>query len=310
MVESLQSWARQRGYQVAWGLPTALRAARDDVLSRRRSGELDTAFFEANLASFDAGDTPPWDGPATVVVVVMPRPAHTVAFTIGSRSVEAVFPPTYVRYQPLFEEVRQDLQQHGLPGARIERVTVPLKPLAARLGLVRYGRNNVTYAAGLGSYFQLFGYLTDTALPLPAGWRPREPELLPECEGCRVCAAACPTGAIGEDRILLHGERCLTLINESPGAWPDWIPPSAHNCLLGCLLCQRPCPANRDLPVESTGVVFTAEETNALLGADGEHEGSAWDGLRAKFEQLGQPDQEPVLARNLRALLAAQARQP
>lgn len=310
MVESLQRWARQRGYQVAWGLPTALRAARDDVLSRRRSGELDTAFFEANLASFDAGDTPPWDGPATVVVVVMPRPAHTVAFTIGGRSVEAVFPPTYVRYQPLFEEVRQDLQQHGLPGARVERVNVPLKPLAARLGLVRYGRNNVTYAAGLGSYFQLFGYLTDVALPLPAGWRPCEPELLPECEGCLVCAAACPTGAIGEDRVLLHGERCLTFINESPGAWPDWISPSAHNCLLGCLLCQRPCPANRDLPLESSGVVFTAEETNALLGADGEHEGSAWDGLRAKFEQLGQLHQEPVLARNLRALLAAQARQP
>jgi len=269
---------------------------------------LATAFFEANLASFDAADTPPWDGPATVVVVVMPRPAHTVAFTIGSRSFEAVFPPTYVRYQPLFEEVRQDLQQHGLPGARIERVKVPLKPLAARLGLVRYGRNNVTYAAGLGSYFQLFGYLTDAALPLPAGWRPREPELLPECEGCLVCAAACPTGAIGEDRVLLHGERCLTLINESPGAWPDWIPPSAHNCLLGCLLCQRPCPANRDLPVESTGVVFTAEETDALLGADGEEEGPAWDGLRAKFEQLGQPRQKPVLARNLHTLLATQTR--
>ncbi len=310
MVENLQRWARQRGYQVAWGAPTALKAARDDVLFRRRSGEFDAAFFEANLASFAADDTPSWEGPATVVVVAMPRPAHSVAFTIGGRSVESVFPPTYVRYQPLFEEVRQDLQQHGLPGARVERVRVPLKPLAARLGLVRYGRNNVTYATGPGSYFQLFGYLTDAALPLPAGWRPREPELLPECEGCLVCTAACPTGAIGADRVLLHGERCLTFINESPGAWPRWIPPSAHNCLLGCLLCQRLCPANHDLPLERTGVVFTAEETNALLGADGKHEGSAWDGIRAKLEQLGQPNQELVLARNLRALLAAQARPP
>lgn len=305
MVESLQRWARRRGYQVAWGLPTALRAARDDVLSRRRSGELDSAFFEANLASFDAGDTPPWDGPATVVVVVMPRPVHTVAFTIGGQSVEAVFPPTYVRYQPLFEEVRQELQQHGLPGARVERVNVPLKSLAARLGLVRYGRNNVTYAPGIGSYFQLFGYLTDAALPLPPGWQPHEPELLPECADCPVCGAVCPTGAIGADRVLLHAERCLTLINENPGAWPDWIPASAHNCLLGCLHCQRHCPANGDLPVESTGVVFTAEETAALLGADGGNEGPAWDGIRAKLDQLGQPNQEPVLGRNLRALLEA-----
>lgn len=309
MVESLQQWAIRRGYQVAWGLPTARAAAGEDVLSRRRSGELDAAFFEANLAGFDAGDPPPWGGPAMVVVVVMPRPAHIVVFSVGGGSVEAVFPPTYVRYQPLFEEVRQDLQQHGLPGARVERLNVPLKSLAARLGLVRYGRNNVTYAAGLGSYFQLFGYFTDAALPLPAGWQPRQPELLPECEDCPICAAACPTGAIGEDRVLLHGDRCLTFVNENPGPWPDWVPPSAHNCILGCLHCQRPCPANPDLPIESTGVVFTAEETGALLKATSDHEGPAWDGVHAKLEQLGQPAQEPVLGRNLRALLKARPRE-
>ena len=145
--------------------------AREDVLSRRRSGELDAGFFEANLAGFDSFEAP-WEGPATVVVVVMPRPAHAVAFTVDGRQVEAVFPPTYVRYQPLFEEVRKDLEEHGLPGARVERLNVPLKSLAARLGLVRYGRTNVTYAPGFGSYLQLFGYLTDAALPLPDDWRP------------------------------------------------------------------------------------------------------------------------------------------
>ncbi len=233
------------------------------------------------------------------------RPAYTIAFTVDGRRVEEVFPPTYVRYQPLFEEVRQDLQRHGLAGARVERLNVPLKSLAARLGFVRYGRNNVTYSPRVGSYFQLFGYLTDAALPLSADWRPCEPELLPACEGCSVCIAASPTGAIGADRVLLHGERCLTVVNENPGAWPAWVPTSAHNCILGCLLCQRPCPANPDLPVVSTGVVFTAEETGALLDADGTHEGPAWKGVRAKLEKLGQPYQEPVLGRNLRALLHA-----
>ena len=66
----------------------------------------------------------------------------------------------------------------------------PLKPLAVRLGLVRYGRNNVTYAPGMGSYIQLLGYLTDASLPLPDGWRPQEPTLLPECE--RAAPAAPP----------------------------------------------------------------------------------------------------------------------
>jgi epoxyqueuosine reductase len=308
MEGTLKRWAAERGYHVGWGLPSAIAAAREDVLSRRRSGELDAAFFQANLASFESFETP-WDGPAMVVVVVMPRPAHTVAFTVGGRQVETLFPPTYVRYQPLFEEVRLDLQEHGLPGARVERLKVPLKSLAARLGLVRYGRDNVTYAPGFGSYLQLFGYLTDAALPLSEDWRPGEPELLPECEGCSVCLAACPTGAIGEDRVLLHGERCLVAVNERVGEWPAWIPPSAHNCIIGCLLCQRPCPANPELPVETTDVVFTAEETEALLCAGGPHEGPARDSVRAKVERLGlSHEEQQVLGRNLRALLDAHQR--
>jgi epoxyqueuosine reductase len=308
MVGTLMRWAAERGYHVGWGLPSALAAAREDVLSRRRSGELDPGFFDANLAGFKSFEAP-WEGPATVVVVVMPRPAHLVTFTVDGRQVETVFPPTYVRYKPLFEEVRLDLQEHGLSGARVEYLFVPLKSLAARLGLVRFGKTNVTYDPEFGSYLQLFGYLTDAALPLPADWRPCEPELLPECEDCSVCLAACPTGAIGEDRVLLHGERCLTAVNENAGEWPGWIPLSAHNCVIGCLLCQRPCPANPVLPVEGTGVVFTAEETEALLGDGGVHEGPAWEGIKAKLERLGLPYQEQqVLGRNLRALVQARAR--
>ncbi len=305
MDATLIRWATERGYHVGWGLPSAIAVARDDVLSRRRSGELDPGFFEANLAGFGCFEAP-WEGPARVVVVVMPRPAHLVAFTVNGRQVEAVLPPTYVRYRPLFEEVRLDLQEHGLPGARVEKLNVPLKSLAARLGLVRFGRTNVTYDPEFGSYLQLFGYLTDAALPVPENWRPYTPELLPECDSCEVCLAVCPTGAIGDDRVLLHGERCLTNVNERTGEWPAWVPPSAHNCIIGCLLCQRPCPANRELPVERTGVVFTAEETEALLDDGGAHEGPAWDGVMAKLERLGLPDEEQrVLGRNLRALLNA-----
>ena len=304
MEQTLMRWASERGYLVGWGPPSVLAAAREDVLSRRRSGELDAAFFEANLASFESLEVP-WEGPATVVVVVMPRPAHSVGFTVGGRQVETVFPPTYLRYRPIFEDVRLDLLDHGLPGARVERLDVPLKSLAARLGLVRYGRTNLAYTPEFGSYLQLFGYLTDSPLPLAEDWRPRAPELLTECEECSVCLAACPTGAIGGDRVLLHGELCLTVLNENPGEWPAWLPASAHNCILGCLLCQRPCPANPELPVEGSDIVFTAAETDALLADRGVHEGAAWDGIKAKLEQLGQPYEEPVMGRNLRALLEA-----
>jgi epoxyqueuosine reductase len=301
MPESLMRWARERGYLVAWGPRAVVEAALDDVRSRERSGEVDAAFFAGNLAGFAAPGAG-WDGLATAVVAAMPRPAHRVAFTVGGRRVEAVFPPTYVRYRALFEEVRRDLAEHALPGARVETLDVPLKPLAARLGLARYGRTNVTYVPPFGSYVQLFGYLTDAALPLPAGWLPREPELLDECEGCSACLAACPTAAIADDRVLLHAERCLTLVNENTGAWPAWLPASAHNCVIGCLLCQRVCPANPELPVEESGVAFDAEETAALL--EGNEAGCrARVGLNAKIARLGQEHHRAMLGRNLRALV-------
>ena len=120
----------------------------------------------------------------------------------------------------------------------------------------------------------------------------------------------CPAGAIGADRVLLHAERCLTLVNESPGAWPDWIPPSVHHCIVGCLLCQRTCPANAELPVESSGIAFTADETNALLADTSEPAGPIGDSIRVKLEQLGQAYRDSSFSRNLRALVDAQSGSP
>ena len=306
MRDTLERWAAERGYHVAWGLPAVLAVAREDVLARRRAGELDAGFFAANLAEFEPQGAPlGWA--AAVVVVVMPRPAHQIAFTVAGRQVDVVFPPTYVRYRPLFDEVRDDLRAHGLPGARVERVDVPLKSLAVRLGLVRYGRTNVTYDPDFGSYLQLFGYVTDAPLPIPPDWQPRAPELMPECAECSACLASCPTGAIERERVLLRGERCLVAVNENPGEWPEWVPATAHNAIVGCLSCQRACPANPKLPVERTGIVFSADETEALLQGRAGSGGPITDGIRAKLDRLGRVHEEPVLGRNLVALLEARA---
>jgi len=301
--QSLQSWATGRGYRVGWGPVEVITAALADVHARDLSRELDVYASEA--ISSESAESLGARGLVTVVVVVKPRPGHTVLLDLDGERLEAVLPPTYFRYQNLFEEVRKDLSERGLPGARVETLRAPLKQVASRLGLVSYGRNNVTYAPGLGSYFQLLGYLTDARLPLPDDWKPSEPVLLPRCRTCRVCLHDCPTGAIEEGRVLLHAERCLTLANENPGQWPPWIGPKAHHCLLGCLLCQLRCPENPRLKLETTGVAFTREETQALLSESEDHDGSVWGGLRGKLAWLGQCGAEAVLGRNVRALVAS-----
>ena len=303
MLEQLQSWALARGYRVACGPTAAIDAVRADLASRIASGEIDAALARDQLSSFRfeiPGDT---TRPRTVLLVAMPRPAHRVTFIVSGRRAEAIVPPTYVRYRGTYEDIRQDLLATALAGARVELIDVPFKPLAARLGLARYGRNNVTYIDGLGSYFQLAGYITDADLRVRADWSPSEPQLLDECDDCGICEAICPTGAIRDERVLLHAEHCLTFANENPAALPAWVPPTAHNALVGCLQCQRHCPANPPLPVEDTGIVFSEAETAALIAADAES--LPWTGsIRAKLAPLGLTE-ESVIGRNLRALVGA-----
>jgi len=303
MDKILRSWAGKRGYRVAWGPAEAVDMAREAVLACRDGGGLDGEFFHDHIEElFDPDDS---ERGETVVVVATPRPAHRVAFNLGGSRFDALLPPTYVDYRRTFENVREDLAANVLPGARVERLVAPIKTVAALLGLVRYGRNNITYAEGMGSYLQLCGYTTDAQLAIPEDALAQRPRLLPECDGCTVCLATCPTGAIEEDRALLRAERCLTLANENAGGWPTFAPPRAHHCLLGCLRCQRSCPANPKLEIADTGVCFSAAETASLLDGDKSTDGHTENGIRFKLARLDQTNARPVLGRNLRALVDA-----
>ena len=165
----LVEWADSRGWLVGWAGIGVLRAALAEIKTRRRSGEVPEAFAHDNL-SFDGGDGQAQrdDGTWRVLVIVTPRSACRIGFLPGGRRFDALLPPTYERYRPIFEDVRKELEQDVLPGARVETLDAPLKLLAARLGLVRYGRTNVTYAPSIGSYLQMLGYLTDADLPAEA----------------------------------------------------------------------------------------------------------------------------------------------
>ncbi|MBI4875356.1 MAG: hypothetical protein HY822_12050 [Acidobacteria bacterium] len=303
-IEALRQWAAIRGYSVAWGPLTALDDVRSEIERRLQAGEIDPAFYQAQIATLQ--DSAPEDlpRPKSVLVVAVPRPAHTVRFTFDSGPLDAVLPPTYVRYRGLPEDVLEDLKAHVLQDSfRLSILSAPLKALAGRLGLIAYGRNNITYVPGLGSYFQLAGFLTDAALELPENWRPQPARPLPECESCSSCLSSCPTGAIAEERFLLHAERCLTLPTENAGDWPEWFSPSMHRCLIGCLACQQACPENAGrLRFEPSGIVFNAEETAAILSGDRLGNETAWESIWQKIEAVRMTHFEPVLSRNLRAL--------
>ena len=130
--------------------------------------------------------------------------------------------------------------------------------------------------------------------------------MLNDCTTCDACAKACPGGAIGAGRFLLHAERCITFHNERQGKLPAWINPSWHHCLVGCMICQKVCPVDKQFRkwvVEGSG--FTAGETACLL------QGATQDELDTeilkKLDQLSMTEYLDILGRNLQALIGKQA---
>jgi epoxyqueuosine reductase len=187
-----------------------------------------------------------------------------IVFHWQGQRVPMVAPPTYVSYTPRTEGVQAILAgwlQHE--GYRLAKPKLPLKTLAVRGGLADYGRNNICYVPGMGSFLQLVGAFSD----IPCDGDPwREPKALDRCESCVACLRLCPTGAITNDRFLLRAERCLTYHNEAAGDFPSWIDPSWHHCLIGCMRCQTACPENRAvLDWFEDRAEFSEQETDLFI---------------------------------------------
>ncbi|HEY3273523.1 MAG TPA: 4Fe-4S double cluster binding domain-containing protein [Methanocella sp.] len=239
---------------------------REDIEAGRRNGLYDDGLYREYLGSFVFG--PPQELREARSIVIMAVRQLPVQFSFEGRgkSMTALVPPTYLHGSETDRKARETLA--GLVaqgGYRVAPAVLPKKLLAVRSGLAAYGRNNVTYVPGMGSFHRLSAFYTD--MPCDGDeWH--ELTMLDRCGKCRLCYTLCPTGAIEKSRFLLHAGRCIVFHNEKPGTvpFPSWLDPSWHNCLVGCMHCQRSCPENLGrINLFADGCVFNAEETGLIL---------------------------------------------
>jgi epoxyqueuosine reductase len=256
---------RKRGYQARAVPIQHLPALQDDIKERYRQGLFDNEFYETRLAWFNFA--PPKDFAAgSLIVVAVPRPQTQATFKWKGESYPLIVPPTYTSYDEITKATAALLSELlERKGYRTAGTALPLKLLAVRSGLSQYGRNNITYVPRMGSFLQLVAVYSD--LPCRNDtWQ--EVAMMKACEKCHLCREACPSGAISSDRFLLRAERCIVYRNEMPGnvPFPDWMKSSWHNCLIGCMLCQRACPMDRKfLNWVEDRQEFSEEETTLIL---------------------------------------------
>lgn len=298
IIEKLYTGLEVKGLKARVVSSSHLPELGEEILNRNNQGMFDDDFYRERLTFFTF--TPPVDLPEarSMIIVAAPRPQTRLIFTWQGKKKELILPPTYCGHNRVLLQTGELLRELLAPdGHRVVQATLPQKLLAVRCGLAKYGRNNVTYIPGMGSFYQPMVFFSDLVCE-DDSWV--EPAMMDCCRSCKACMIKCPTGAISDDRFLLHAERCLVFHNERSAAlpFPDWIDPAVHNCVMGCMKCQQFCPENKPfLGWFEEDEEFSNEETRLLV------EGVSRERLpsqtKVKLERLELLNDLELLPRNM-----------
>jgi epoxyqueuosine reductase len=308
--ERLLTRLKEQGYLGSIVSSERARDLKESIEQKQVDGLLDEDLYKEYLQSLDFSVPEGLPAAGSLISVAVPQPQVRFVFNLDGRRIIAMVPPGYLGFVEVETRVTEIIA--GVleaAGYNLIPAALPKKLLAVRSGMAKYGKNNITYVPGMGSFFRLTAFYSD--LPCNEdGWR--EPAMMERCEKCSACIRHCPARAIDCDRFLLHAEKCIVFLNEKPYGvpFPDWVESAWHNSLVGCMLCQRACPENKDvIDWYEDGAEFSEEETRLLLEIDPAEVLDVPERLPApllkKLRDTGLFRELEIVPRNLQALLDA-----
>jgi len=111
---------------------------------------------------------------------------------------------------------------------------------AKKAGLGWVGKNGNLIHKQSGSYFFIATLITDLELEYD------DPMVKDYCGTCTKCIEACPTEAIGKDKVV-DGSKCISYftIELKEMLIPEKMKGRFENWIFGCDTCQNVCPWNR-----------------------------------------------------------------
>jgi len=200
----------------------------------------------------------------SLIIIATPSPQADLKFKIENKDFSFKIPPMYsdrIEVTGRIKKITSDIFDNN--GYSTFPIVLPKKLIAVKSGLAKYGKNNLAYVDGMGSYHRLTLFATDFPCENDS-WQ--KVQTLDRCEKCFACQKSCPTSAISGDNFVIKAERCLAFLNEQSGTFPDWIDTTAHNCIIGCIKCQDSCPENKSyISAPKLKEEFSETETQMIL---------------------------------------------
>ena len=240
-----------------------LKDLQTEITEWKRNGLITEKFYKQNYGQFSFKPPTTLPNARSIIVIGIPQKITPLEFFYKGKKHQTILPPTYV-YSKVRTTCKEILSRIlGNKGYFVDHAILPLKLLAVKSGLAKYGKNNICYIDEMGSFTRLQAFFTDYEF-LTDDWH--EKQIMKSCTTCSLCRHACPTSCIPKKRFLIHADRCLTYLNEYKGDFPSWVSKQSHNALVGCMRCQIVCPQNKKfLQYDKQTVDFTEEETSIIL---------------------------------------------
>ena len=284
------------GIKIAVVPVEVLKDIKEDIIKLRENEELNgfQKWITNEAYVLELPDLEPDFTAKSIIITVTPFKLIRGIFNYNGKKAENIF----------------DVEQNNIDmkavfashGYKLEYIHwFPQKRFAVRSGLAEYGRNNIVYANGMGSFVGIGTFKSD--MPCDEKYTWREVKNMDLCDSCNLCIENCPTKAILPDRFMIDNEKCLTAVNENgTDPFPEWIPKTAHHRLCGCFKCQDICPKNQAIlsNINETEE-FSEEETNLLLS--GTPIENLPQNLSDKIHKYGMNWYYASIPRNLKAML-------
>jgi len=297
IIEDLYAHLNKSNYRAKIVSTNNLFSLINEIQQYHQKGLIEKSFFKERLSWLSSSLLKNISAEKSVIIIAVPRPQSKASFNWNGNCKSIVIPPTYTGYEQTRKKVENQINKVlKLKNYSATRALLPLKALAVRSGLGTYGKNNICYVSGMGSFHQLVAVYSN----ILTKEKLQKPKMMTVCEKCDICEKACPTNAISHNRFLLKAERCLTYHNEKKGVtpFPSWIEQIWHNCVVGCMYCQKVCPVNTNFSnwfgIEET---FSEKETKQLLNHPTKNNLSST--TLEKLTKLNLADYLDSLSRNL-----------
>jgi len=297
IIEDLYAHLNKSNYRTKIVSTNNLFSLINEIQQYHQKGIIENSFFKERLSWLSSSLLKNISAEKSVIITAVPRPQSKANFNWKGNCKSIVIPPTYTGYEQTRKQVENQIKKVlKEKNYSATRALLPLKALAVRSGLGTYGKNNICYVPGMGSFHQLVAVYSN----ILTKEKLQKPKMMTACEKCDICEKVCPTNAISHNRFVLKAERCLTYHNEKKGVvpFPSWIEQTWHNCVVGCMHCQKVCPVNTNFSnwfgIEEN---FSEKETKQLLNHPTKNKLSST--TIEKLAKLNLADYLDSLSRNL-----------